>query len=263
VKAIILAAGYATRMYPLTKDRPKSLLPIGTRAVLDFTLDRLATVEELDTVYLVTNSRFFSQFVRWWEEAKSSRPWPWRRFEIVDDGTWDNESRLGAIGDLAFVLDLHGIHDDLIVTAADNIFPFDFSHPVEYFRRIGQDVIVAYELEDPERLRRTGVVQVDSQGRVIDFQEKPSQPASRLAVPPLYVLKADTLELIPAYLEEGNSRDAPGNLIAWLHRRVPMFVWQFHGEVLDIGHLESYVRACQILEGQAKSSQHPLPGLIT
>ncbi|MDZ7373321.1 MAG: nucleotidyltransferase family protein [candidate division KSB1 bacterium] len=251
MKAVVLVAGYATRLYPLTKDRPKSLLPIGNRTVLDFTFDRLATVEGLDTVFLVTNSRFYEPFARWWEERMGARPWPWRHLEIVDDGTWDNESRLGAIGDLQFALERYSIRDDLLVTAGDNIFPFAFSEPVRYFETVGFDVITVYELHDRERLRRTGVAQVDATGRVLSFQEKPAEPASNLATPPFYLLKAETLPYVARYLEEGNSRDAPGHLIAWLCARRPVYAWRFEGEVLDIGHLESYRRACQMLRGAA------------
>ncbi len=254
MKGIILAAGYATRMYPLTKDRPKSLLPIGSRTVIDFIFDRLATVSDLDTVYLVTNSRFYSQFVHWWDDTRTRRDWPWRRLEVVDDGTWDNESRLGAIGDLEFVRREYQIRDEVVVSSGDNIFPFDFSEPVRYFLAVGHDVIAVNEIDDRERLKRTGVAELDAQNRVVGFEEKPQRPRSNLACPPFYVFKPSTLELVGRYLEEGNNRDAPGNFIAWLHKQVPVYAWRFRGEVLDIGHLESYARACKIMQNRAASS---------
>ena len=255
MKAIVLAAGYATRMYPLTKDRPKPLLPVGSKRVLDYLLDRLASVRELDTVYVVTNSRFYPHFVRWWDEMRRASTWPWRRLEIVDDGTWDNETRLGAIGDIDYVRRTQGVDDEVIITSGDNIFPFDFSAPVAFFHGIGHDVITVHTIADLERLRRTGVVEVGEGGRVTGFQEKPQEPRSQLACPTLYILKPETLCLVQAYLDEGNNPDAPGNLIAWLHERVPIYAWRFEGELLDIGHLDSYAYACKVMEARERAGQ--------
>ncbi len=255
MKAIVLAAGYATRMYPLTKDRPKPLLPVGSKRVLDYLLERLATVPELDTVFVVTNSRFYPHFVRWRDEVRHTRDWPWRHLEIVDDGTWDNETRLGAIGDIHFVIRSNDLDDELIISSGDNIFPFDFSEPFAFFRQVGADTVTIRTIDDLDFLRRTGVVEVDASGRVIGFQEKPKEPKSKYACPTLYFLRRETVPLVGRYLDEGNDKDAPGNLVAWLHKVVPVYAWHFDGELLDIGHLDSYAYACKVMEAKENESQ--------
>jgi glucose-1-phosphate thymidylyltransferase len=238
VKALILAAGYATRMYPLTLELPKALLPVGGKAVLDHLVENVGRVASIDELAVVTNDKFFGRFEDW-ARATSRGPRP----RVLNDGTRSNEERLGAIGDLRWAVETLGWTCDLMVAAGDNLFPFELSALADFFRARGTDAITCYRQVDPDRLRRTGVAVLAEDGRVLDFVEKPAEPKSSWAVPPLYALRSATLDELPGYLEEGGSPDAPGNLVAWLHRRRPVYALKCARGPHDIGTLESYREA--------------------
>lgn len=241
MKAIILAAGYATRLYPLTKNKPKSLLTVAGKSILEHILVKIVKVKAVDHVYLVTNSRFFGQFQDW----ANTHPYP-LAISILDDGTTDNSNRLGAIADLQFTIDRQKIDDDLLVLAGDNLFDFELSDFVAFFDLKHADIITTHELTDLTQLQRTGVITVDSDFRVTSFEEKPKEPKSNLAVPPFYIYRRDTLPLIREYLAEGHNPDAPGNFIPWLIGKKPVYAYKFEGRRYDIGTIESYREVCQI-----------------
>ncbi|HHX39915.1 MAG TPA: nucleotidyltransferase family protein [Armatimonadetes bacterium] len=243
MKALILAAGYATRLYPLTKDRPKPLLPIGGRALIDYLVDQLETLDELDGIAVVTNHRFASHF-RDWARARQAR----LPLEVLDDGTDTPENRLGAIGDAAWTIRTLGLDEPLLIAAADNIFPFSFRDFAAFARAKGTDCLPCYRLDDPERLKRTGIVAVSPEGRVLRFEEKSPEPWSDLSVPPAYLYQRETLPLFEEYLSGGNNPDAPGNFVPWLLARRPVHAFRFEGYVMDIGTPKSYAAACRAFE---------------
>ncbi len=244
MKALILAAGYATRLYPLTKDRPKPLLRVGNATIVDHLLQRFSAVPSLNQVYIVTNAKFYPVFAEW--AATTNRQKGYRNFgiEIIDDHTTSNESRLGAIADIQFVLEQRKIEEDLLITAGDNIFTFDFLEMLAVFEQKQSDIIVAHKVDDPDKLRRTGVVELDENHRVVGFEEKPAQPKSSYACPALYIYKTTTLPLFEKYLSEGQNSDAPGNFIAWLHKIVPVYAYVMTAHYYDIGNLQSYRQVC-------------------
>jgi len=247
MKAVILAAGYATRLYPLTLNCPKPLLPIGRQTILDYLLENMARVEGLEHIYLVTNKKFAPHFRAWLEQqAERLQRLPFT-LEIIDDGTDNNETRLGAIADLLFAVRSHEIQDDVLVSAGDNIFTFDFAEMQRQFRQLGGDVIAAYRIDSAEKLRRSGVVQVDANRQVIGFEEKPQQPRSNLTCPTLYFLSQATLRLLPDYLAEGGNPDAPGHFIAWLYPRQPVYIYLMAEPCHDVGNLPAYEAICQRL----------------
>jgi len=235
VKAIILAAGYATRLYPLTKDRAKALLPINNRPMIDYILDKIETVKEIDEVFVVTNSRFAQQFIEWSKNVDTSLP-----ITILDDGTDSDENKRGAIGDLYFVLEEANIQDDLMVIAGDNYFTYSLEAYMDFFVEKGGDCVCAKICADKEALKQFAVAQVDEDHRVIEIEEKPQVPKSDLAVYAAYFYKKETLPLFKEYLEEGNSPDAPGNFPVWLCKRQAVYAYPFTGECYDIGTPESY-----------------------
>lgn len=241
MKAIILAAGYATRLYPLTKDKPKSLLEVAGKTILEHILNKVAGVAAVDHVYIVTNSRFFEQFQVWLDNFQYPL-----EISVLDDGTTDNDNRLGAIADLQFVIEKEKIVADLMVLAGDNLFDFELSDFAAFFEAKNQDVITTHELDDLNQLKRTGVIEVDEDLKVTSFTEKPQEPKSNLAVPPFYIYRCDTLPLIRQYLNEGQNTDAPGNFIPWLITRKPVCAYKFEGKRYDIGTLESYREVCRI-----------------
>ena len=234
MKAVILAAGYATRLYPLTLDRPKHLLEIGGRPILDLLLEKLP-VEELDAVYVVTNAKFAPRFREW--AASHSR-----EIEVIDDGTTSEDDRLGAIGDLHLAIST-GIDDDLLVAAGDSLF----SEPLDGFVRFAQErsapAIAVYDVGDLEEIKRLSAIEVDEDSRVTSFEEKPERPTSTLAGIALYFYPQATLPLVAEYVEAGNNPDQPGHLLQWLHGRVPVYAWRVPGRWFDIGTPETLAEA--------------------
>ena len=246
MKAIILAAGYATRMYPLTKDRPKALLPIGKQAMLDYLMEQIATIDEIDEAYIVTNSRFYAQFVEWARQAAAR--YPRIRLDVLDDGTDSNENRLGAVGDMRFVIDRRQVDDDLLVAASDNFFTFPLTNMVDDFRARGRDTLLGKHLGWVEDLKRFAVATLDEENRVVALVEKPKEPPTDVGIYALYLYRRDTVPLIRDYLDQGNPPDAPGHFPEWLYRRREVGVYLFDGECIDIGTPEAYREICARVE---------------
>jgi glucose-1-phosphate thymidylyltransferase len=221
VKALILAAGYATRLRPLTDTVAKPLLPVGGRPMVDWILDAVAETSA-DEVHLVTNARFAPDFERW-AAGKDVR--------VHNDGTTSNDDRLGAIGDIGFV----GLDDDLLVIASDNLFDYSLADYEAFWREKGGSAVAVHDVGDLELAKKYGIVDVDDDERITDFLEKPEQPPSTLAATATYLYRREHAALVATYLDEGNSPDQPGNYVAWLHRRAPVYAYRFGGEWYDIG----------------------------
>lgn len=243
MNALILAAGYATRLYPLTRDCPKPLLRIGGRPIIDYLLDDLETLPDLTHIYVVTNHRFIGPFEAWAARYEGSK-----RLVVLDDGSETPEDRLGAIGDIAWAIQEAGLCQRLLVAASDNLLPFWLRDLVRFADARGADCITCYRTGDRERLRRTGIIARGDDGRVLRFEEKPSHPWSDLAVPPVYLYMPHTLPLFEQYLREGRDPDSPGRFVPWLLERRAVFAYLFPGEPQDIGTPESYAAACRLAE---------------
>jgi glucose-1-phosphate thymidylyltransferase len=229
MKALILAAGYATRLRPLTDSVPKQLLPVGGRPMVDWILDRIQDTSA-DEVHLVTNSRFADDFARWAQD---------KDVQIHDDGTTTNEDRLGAIGDVAFV----GLDDDLLVIAGDNLFDYSLEEYESYWRAKGGSAIAVLDVGDRELAKQYGIVDVDEDDRVTSFVEKPGDPPTTLCATATYLYRREHARLVPTYLEEGNPPDAPGNFVAWLHTREPVYAFRIPGAWYDIGDAKQLLEA--------------------
>ncbi|PYV01060.1 MAG: nucleotidyltransferase family protein [Acidobacteria bacterium] len=245
MKALILAAGYATRMYPLTFDRPKALLPVAGKPILDYLLEGIRQVREVENVIVVTNHKFLGPF-RDWQRRLPDRA----RVQILDDGTTCNEGRLGAVADIRFALAQGAVDSDLLVMGADNIFHFGFAKFVDFFHQTGTDCIAVHIQRDRSKLARTGVAEVDENWRVTRFEEKPREPRSIYACPPFYGLLRASLRLLGEYLDQGNNADAPGYFIEWLVRRNAVHAFFFDEPRHAIGDLDSYRDVCQLFEGR-------------
>ncbi len=242
MKALILAAGYATRLSPLTDSIPKMLLPLAERPMLEYLLDRIREVDEIDEIHLVTNARFAPVFDDWAPDDVT----------VHDDGTTSNEDRIGAIGDLAFAIDRGGLAgDDLFVVAGDNLIGYSLQDFVEAWREKGGSAIALHEVSDRDLLRNYGVVELDETDRVVGFEEKPAEPRSNLAATAAYLYRSADLELLPRYLEEGNPPDAPGNFVAWLYEQAPVHGYRVRGEWHDIGDLGQLLEADNLLRERA------------
>ena len=241
--AILLCAGYGTRMGALTASTPKPLLTVAGRPVIDYLVDQLASWPELATVHVVSNSRYAAAF-RAWAGGQAALPF---RLEIHDDGSSTPDDRRGAVGDLAFVLDTVGYPDGALVAAGDNVLRFVLRPLWDAFLARREPCVLALREDDPARLRKTGVLELADDGRVRRLWEKPSEPPSSWACPPFYALTAAALRRLPAYLAAGHPSDEIGRFIAHLAEREPVWVTRVDGRRLDVGSPESYRRADEIL----------------
>lgn len=245
MKAVILAAGYATRLYPLTKDTPKPLLPVAGKPNIEHILSRLLRVEDIDVVYIITNQKFYQRFVEW-QKGFGKRYRTDKKIDVLNDGTSTNESRLGSIGDINFVISKRGLDDDLLMIAGDSLFDFELNGMIHYFHEKNSSILCAYHTGDIDTLRRRGVIKIDDTNRIIDFKEKPERPDSDIAVPAIHIYKKESLKLFGQYLSEGNNPDAPGYFVDWLYKREPLYAYFFKGNCYDIGNAESYSEVNQI-----------------
>jgi glucose-1-phosphate thymidylyltransferase len=236
LKAIILAGGYATRLQPLTDDLSKCLLPVGGRPMVDWILDRIRDVEEIDAVHLATNSRFARDFQRWamFKDGVT----------VHDDGTSSNEDRLGAMGDVAFTLGRAGIDDDVLVVAGDNLFDYPLDDFTAFWRSKGvASAVAVLDVGDLRLASQYGIVSVAADERITSFVEKPADPPSTLAATATYIYHREHVPLVERYLDEGNAPDQVGSFIAWLHAREPVYAYRFTGNWLDIGDKEQLLAA--------------------
>lgn len=239
MKGIILAAGYATRLYPLTLDKPKALLLVCGKPIIDYIVDEMNTIDDLDQIVVISNHRFYENFIEWSVSRNKVQPAD-KKIIVLDDGTSSDDDKLGAVGDIRYCLDQLKIDDDILVIAGDNLFTNKLSDAWQEFRQRGNDMILAQLLPENENPQRFAIVSIDQDGLVTEMVEKPAKPKSRLAAYATYFYRRDTLPLIRQYIDEGNNADAPGNFPVWLHSRKPIFAYIFSGICIDIGTPESY-----------------------
>ena len=233
MKTIILAAGYATRLYPLTENFPKPLLKVGRKAILDWLIDDIHTSTLVDEYVVISNHKFADCFREW--ARTSDKP-----ITVVDDGTSTNETRLGAVKDIQFAVEAQNIRDDMLVIAGDNVLDFSLVPFIRFGIENDCSCIMCYEENDLAKQQRTAIISVDGENRITSYEEKPKEPRSNLAVPPFYFYKAQDLRRIPEALAAGCGYDAPGSFAAWLSRQTAMKAWTMPGSRYDIGNLESY-----------------------
>ena len=243
---LVLAAGYATRLYPLTLDRPKALLEVAGKPMIDHVLDQLAIIPKVQNVWVVTNAKFYASFATWIQTYQLRQP-NWR-IEALNDQSTDEANRLGAIGDIHFTIKQKGLKNDLIVVAGDNLF----SHSLEDFGRFCQEkkapVLGIYDVGDLEAIQKYSCISLDSEGVITAFEEKPKEPKSTLAGIALYYYPASSFRLIEQYLKEGNNPDQPGRLIQWLYPKTKVYTWRVPGIWLDVGSHETLREANEMLD---------------
>lgn len=243
MKTIVIAAGYATRLYPLTEHFPKPLLKVGSQTILDRMLLDLDEIDEIDEHIVVTNHKFAAHFADWQSHSHYRHG-----IRIIDDGTESNETRLGAVRDLLLAIDTCQVDDDILVLAADNLLTFSLRGFVDYFHEVGTSVIMCHHEPELKKLQRTGVITTDEHMRVLEMQEKPQQPLSHWAVPPFYLYSRADLPLIRSCMEHGCGYDAPGNLAHYLVNKTTLHAWEMPGSRFDIGTLDSYEEAQQLFK---------------
>ncbi len=237
MRALILAAGYATRLYPLTEHQPKPLLKVGDKLIIEHILSKIEEIKGIEEVYIVTNDKFYPSFAALKNNLKTPL-----RIEIINDGTKSNEDRLGAIGDIHFVIEQKMIKDDLLVIAGDNLFGFALPELVHFFQQKNSSVVAFHDLKNLEKVKGKYGVGILEGSRIIDFEEKPSEPKSALASTACYLFKKQDLSCIGT-LAKTKKADAPGNLIKYLAKNSEVHGFVFHQHWFDIGSFESLEEA--------------------
>ncbi|MDR2940366.1 MAG: nucleotidyltransferase family protein [Clostridiales bacterium] len=241
MKAIILVAGYATRLYPLTENKPKALLGLDGKPILNYIIEQVNLINEINEIIVVSNDKFYKHFEEWKFENKIP-------ITVLNDGTTTEDGRLGAIGDIYFAIQKLNIKEDIMVIAGDNYFTYQLSDYFKYYKRINKDCICVKPIEDYEDRKRYAIVIVDGDSKVIDLEEKPPYPKSDLAAFATYIYKQETLPLFQEYLDSGNNKDAPGFFVQWLYKEKDVHAYKMSGECYDIGTPESYREVNEIVK---------------
>lgn len=243
MKVLILAAGYATRLYPLTLTQPKPLLPVAGKPMIEYVLDNVAPIGGIDCVYVVTNAKFAGHFEAWSADYGKRAH---LNFTIVNDGSTDDSNKLGAIGDIHHVLTTQQVDDDLLVVAGDNLFSTKLDGFGRFCRQKQAPVLGVYDVGDLEEIKKYNAISLDGDGRITFFEEKPKHPTSTLTGIALYYYPRSSIPLIRQYVAEGNNPDQPGRLIQWLYPRTTVYTWTVPGLWYDIGSKETLEEANRI-----------------
>lgn len=233
MKCLILAAGYATRLYPLTENFPKPLLEVGGKTILDWLVDDIDTAGLVDEYVVISNHKYAHHFTAWAQKKNA-------KITVVDDGTSSNETRLGAVKDIQFAIAQLGLDDDMLVIAGDNVLDFSLTQFIRYAVEKNTSCIMRYFEPSEQKLTKCGVVQIDENDRILDMAEKPAQPKSHWCCPPFYYYTRQDTRLVAKGIESGCGTDAPGSYIAWLCTQTPVHAMEMPGKRYDVGNLESY-----------------------
>ncbi len=242
MKCLILAAGYATRLYPLTENFPKPLLKVGDKTILDWLVDDIDKSCEVDEYIVISNHKFAEHFEKWAAEKS-------QKITVVDDGTSTNETRLGAVKDIQFAIEKRQIDSDVLVIAGDNVLDFSLTKFIAYAKQKNTSCIMRYFEKDEKKLQKGGVVCVDENDKITCMEEKPSAPKSNWACPPFYYYTKEDTRLVKKGIEAGCGTDAPGSYIAWLCKETDVHAMEMPGSRYDIGNLESYEKVQKDYKG--------------
>jgi len=244
VKLIVLAAGYATRLYPLTLNQPKPLLPVAGKPMMEHVLDNLMPIDEIDQIYIVTNAKFVGHFERWASEYKTGHKE--RPIEIINDKSTDDANKLGAIGDMNLVIEQAHVAADIMVVGGDNLFSESLAEFGDFCSARQAPVTGVYDVGDLNEIKKYNSIEIDESDRITYFEEKPAQPKSTLTGIALYYYPQAVLPLIKQYIAEGNNPDQPGRLVQWLYQRTSFYVWRVPGLWFDVGSKETLEEANRI-----------------
>lgn len=244
MNCVVLAAGYATRLYPLTENFPKPLLKVGEKTIVDWLIDDLDRLGKIEKFVVVSNAKFADHFYKWRdakEKGQDGLKPTQAPIQILNDGSVSNETRIGAVKDILFAIEEAQLTGDLLVLAGDNVLDFSLARFVEYFEsKPDGSAIMRYFEPNAEKLKKCGVLALDEQDRVVDMTEKPAEPKSNWCCPPFYAFRNMTAEKIKGALEEGCGFDAPGSLTAWTCKKERVYAMEMPGKRYDVGNLESY-----------------------
>ena len=247
MKLIVLGAGYATRLHPLTLNQPKPLLHVAGKPMIEHVLDNVRGITDLDQIHIVTNAKFAEHFQAWADSYDTARP-----IAIINDRSTDDSNKLGAIGDIHLVLKETSVDDDIVVIAGDNLFSESLKAFGDFARTKNAPVLGVYDVGDLEEIRKYNAIEIDQDDRITFFEEKPANPKSTLTGIALYYYPKSTLPLIHQYIAEGNNADQPGRLVQWLYPRTPFYVWRVPGIWYDVGSKETLAEANRIFAAKVR-----------
>ena len=242
MKCLILAAGYATRLYPLTENFPKPLLKVLNKPIMDWLIDDLEETGKIDEYYVVSNHKFVGHFEEW-KKTKQAK------ISIIDDGTTSNETRLGAVSDMELAIEQFEIDDDLMVLAGDNVVDFSLGLFIKHFEEKKKSCIMSYYEEDLNKMKKHANLILDENDRVIDMVEKPEIPKSHICSPALYIFCKDDVKKVKEAIDNGCSVDAPGSFINYLYQKSDVYAYKMPGHRYDIGNLETYENVNRVYKG--------------
>ncbi len=233
MKCLILAAGYATRLYPLTKNFPKPLLKVGDKTILDWLVDDIDTMNVIDEYVVISNHKYATHFEDWARTKK-------QKITVLDDGTSTNETRLGAVKDVQYAIDTLGLDDEMLVIAGDNVLDFSLTTFIRYAKERNASCVMRYYEPDSQKLLKTGVVTVDEGDLILHMTEKSPTPATHWVCPPFYYYTREDAKRVQKGIESGCGTDAPGSYIAWLCEQTKVYAMEMPGKRYDVGNFESY-----------------------
>lgn len=242
MKCLILAAGYATRLYPLTENFPKPLLKVQDKTILDWLVDDIDTSGQVDEFVVISNHKYAHHFETW---AKTKS----QKITVVDDGTDSNETRLGAVKDIQFAIEKLALDDDMLVIAGDNLLDFSLAKFISYAQQMKSTCVMRFYQPDKAKLLKSGVVTVDGDDRIVKMTEKSPNPEANWCCPPFYYYTRKDAHLVEQGIDAGCGTDAPGSYIAWLCQQVPVYAMEMPGKRYDIGDLESYQQVQNTFKG--------------
>ncbi len=244
MKCLILAAGYATRLYPLTENFPKPLLKVQGKTIVDWLIDDLESSNKIEEYIIVSNHKFISHFNKWKEISTINS-----KITLIDDGTISNETRLGAVSDISLAIDKLNINDNLMVIAGDNLLDFSLNNFINYFENKNSSCVMRYYEENLEKVKKSAELVIDKNDLVLEMNEKPKNPKSNYCCPPFYIYQKSDIAKVKEALESGCKKDAPGSFIEYLSKVRPVYAMEMPGHRYDIGTLESYENICNEYKG--------------
>ncbi|MFH0868043.1 MAG: nucleotidyltransferase family protein [Candidatus Woesearchaeota archaeon] len=241
--AVLLAAGYGTRLGELTEDSPKPLLKIAGKPIIEHIINKLEKLDIIHRIYIITNDRFEQNFKQWLSNFDAKKP-----VEIINDGTKSNDGRLGALGDIHYTINTKKIYNDLMVIAGDNLFEFSLIEAVNLFKKRKSNLVVLYDVKDFELAKHYGVVGIDN-NIIVNFEEKPTEPSSTLISTGIYLFPKETSSLIKKYIDQGNNPDKTGSFIEWLHKRENVYAYVTDKPWYDVGNIKELEKADKNFKG--------------
>ena len=238
IKAILLAAGYGTRLYPLTLNKPKPLLDIAGKPIVEHIVRKIEEIDDIDEIFIVTNNKFSEHFTKWVSNFASKK-----KITVVNDQTMSNEDRLGSLGDIQFVIKQEKLDDDILVVAGDNLFEFSLREMFDLFKQKNKTIVALYDVKDRELAKQYGIVSIDKNNKMIDFVEKPAEPPSTLSSTVIYFYPKHVVKLLMDYGKHGENTDKAGNFLEWLYKKENVYCYVSDKKWFDIGSFEQLEEA--------------------